>query len=423
MSDWRSIGIHDIATGIDWNDASRLTNCDPYLIWADLNATVSGESTSRISLLVELAHDFDWDHEDTLGVTQLPWLANRQPGQPTIVPCMVDDVGDLVKVVHRVGRDVLRLTLCRPRVELAWMRMSDQISRVNRRREDSPSDPLQVPPVGVVLVAVIDDGCAFLNERLRRPSADAAPPRQISLLDQDRTVAKVGDPYWTQPVLLPMLYLPLPGPGAPVIIELDWEGSHLERTAIRELRGAVVPRNEVDGYRAAEYLDPTPAWTHGQVVLDMAVGWPDPLAPPGQAPSGAPCDFIFVQLPRATVADTSGGSLDSHALDAMFYAALQAGATVWQAPVVANLSYGVFGKPHDGTSLFERAAIALLNSPVGQTMELVLPAGNSHLMRTHSGGTLPANQVRLERCAGTFRPIAAARARCRSGFRWAMPSR
>src|SRR5262249_20411596 len=153
-----------------------------------------------------------------------------------------------------------------------------------------------------------------------------------------------GDPYWSQPVF-PLIYLPLPGP-----IQLDWEGSHLDRDAITKLRGAVVPRNELEGYRAAGYLDPTPAWTHGHVVLDMAVGWPDLLVCPAR--TGDPvCDFIFVQLPRATVADTSGGSLDSHALDAMFYAALQAGATAPGAPLVANLSYGVYGKPHDGTSL------------------------------------------------------------------------
>lgn len=391
MGDWRPIGIHDIATGIDWNDRSRMISCDPYLIWADLNATVSGEGKSRISLLVEVAHDFDWDHEGVLGVTQLPWLANREPGQATIVPCVVKDVDDLKNVVHRVGRDVLRLTLCRPRVEIGWMSMSDQVIRVNRRREDPPSAPAQLlPPNGRVLVAAIDDGCAFLNERLRRPLPDTAQPRQISLLDQDRTVAD-PNPYWTQPALLPLIYLPLPGP-PPIVIWLDWEGSHLDRKAIKKLRGPAVPRNEVDGYRKAEYLDPTPAWTHGQVVLDVAVGWPDPLVFPAPTPPDPACDFIFVQLPRATVADTSGGSLDSHALDAMFYVALQAGATAWQAPVVANLSYGVYGKPHDGTSLFERAAIALLESPVAPKMELVLPAGNSHLMRTHAGGTLPANQ-------------------------------
>ena len=103
MSDWRPIGIHDIASGIDWSDTSRLTDCDPYLIWADLNATKSSRSGSRISLLVEVSASFDWDHEVTLGVTQVPWLANP----PTIVPCVVEDLGGLVDVVHRLGRDVL----------------------------------------------------------------------------------------------------------------------------------------------------------------------------------------------------------------------------------------------------------------------------------------------------------------------------
>jgi hypothetical protein len=129
------------------------------------------------------------------------------------------------------------------------------------------------------------------------------------------------------------------------------------------------------------------------VVLDVAVGSPDPLEFPPKAPPGDPADFIFVQLPRATVADTSGGSLDSHALDAMFYAALQRNAVAWHARLVTNLSYGVYGKPHDGTSLFERAVERLLDSPVGTNMELVLPAGNSHLLRTHAGGTLRANRV------------------------------
>jgi len=401
MSNWRPIGIHDIAmTGIDWNDPSRLAHCDPYLIWADLNATATSidQSTTRISLLVELADDFDWAGEGTLGVTQLAWLANRRHGRSAIVPCLVEDLDALASVVNRVGRDVLGFTLCRPRTGMGWTKMADQARFVNRRREQPLVDPPPVAPTGVVVVAVIDDGCAFLNERLRRPSADVMPPRQISLLDQDRAVVKAADPYWTKPLLQPVTYLPLPVPpplpAPPVIIQLDWEGSHLERGAIQALRSAPMHRNEIDGYRETGYLDPIRGWTHGQVVVDVAVGWPDPLLPPGQAPSGPATDFIFVQLPRATVADTSGGSLDGHALDAMFYAALQAGATAWQAPVITNLSYGVYGRPHDGTSLFERAAVALLDSPAGDKMELVLPAGNSHLDCTHAGGMLPANGVR-----------------------------
>ena len=86
MGEWRPIGSDDVATRLDWSAASRLSRCDPYLIWADLSARVSRTSASRISLLVEVAHDFDWDHEGTPGVTQMPWLANRLPNQPTIVP-------------------------------------------------------------------------------------------------------------------------------------------------------------------------------------------------------------------------------------------------------------------------------------------------------------------------------------------------
>jgi len=394
MSKWRPIGIHDIATSIDWNDAKQLINCDPYLIWADLNATVREGSKSRISLLVEVAPDFDWDHEDILGVTQLPWLANRVPDQSAIVPCVVNDIGALAKVVARVGRDVLRFTLCRPRTDIGWTSIRRQVERIKEQLGQPSPVPLAAALGGKLLVAILDDGCAFLNERLRRPAQDAAPPRQISLLDQDRAAPVPGEPYWTKPVF-PLVYVPMPAPMPPIVITLAWEGSHLNGTAINNLRGAIAAlrRNEADGYRAAGYLHPTPDWTHGQVVLDVAVGSPDPLGPLPRPSPGALADFIFVQLPRATVADTSGGSLDSHALDAMFYAALQAGAVEWHAKLVTNLSYGVYGKPHDGTSLFERAVVRLLDSPVGSRMELVLPAGNSHLLRTHAGGTLPANRV------------------------------
>ena len=55
-------------------------------------------------------------------------------------------------------------------------------------------------------------------------------------------------------------------------------------------------------------------------------------------------------------------------------------------PVVINLSYGYFAGPHDGTSAFEEAIelLIVLSTALGVTLSVVLPAGNSYLLRTHA---------------------------------------
>jgi hypothetical protein len=55
-------------------------------------------------------------------------------------------------------------------------------------------------------------------------------------------------------------------------------------------------------------------------------------------------------------------------------------------PVAANLSYGVHGGPHDGSSMFEAAALELLEQ--NPQLHLVLPVGNAHRARCHRRGEL-----------------------------------
>jgi hypothetical protein len=124
---------------------------------------------------------------------------------------------------------------------------------------------------------------------------------------------------------------------------------------------------------------------HGTHVLDVMTGSPNPLARPRYA-YGKPIDaaatapIIFVQLPRAAVADTSGGSMNCHVLEALAYVA---GAVKPPHEVVINLSYGALAGPHDGSTLLEEAIDHFLeHNPRVRT--LTLPAGNGYDSRTHA---------------------------------------
>lgn len=146
---------------------------------------------------------------------------------------------------------------------------------------------------------------------------------------------------------------------------------------------------EASAYRHSGYLDPPPSFTHGSGVTDLICG-PSPDRPTIASASGYEeerPEVMFVQLPIASVLDTSGGSLASHALGGILHAmeAAQPGRTV-----IVNLSYGSHGGPHDGSSLWDQALRELLDwfdgteKAQGKTLHVVLPAGNGHRSRTHA---------------------------------------
>jgi hypothetical protein len=94
----------------------------------------------------------------------------------------------------------------------------------------------------------------------------------------------------------------------------------------------------------------------------------------------------MVQLPTRTVIDTSGGSLAMRVIDGLRF-------ILWQEeqdrpdlhqprPTVANISYGVHAGPHDGTSMFERAVLEMLES--NRHLHVVLPAGNAARAGCHA---------------------------------------
>ena len=237
------------------------------------------------------------------------------------------------------------------------------------------------PPPRRLVVGVIDDGFAFAYRRFLR---DDGTTRVVSLWQQD-VPAPQGAPAWHAP------------PG--------WYGRELDRAAIDGLLAAHRSGESVDEaalYRSAGYLHPTARAYHGTHVLDLAAGWPQPLAreasgrpvPIALTPrdAAAAADLVLVQLPTRTSLDTSGASLPGHVLDALHYIVDRADG----ADVVVNLSYGTHAGPHDGSSFLESAIAEVLGavngSGTGRRLDIVVPAGNAHESRCHASGELRAGK-------------------------------
>ena len=165
----------------------------------------------------------------------------------------------------------------------------------------------------------------------------------------------------------------------------------------RDVSTAPLLQSETEAYRQANYLHPAPVWTHGTAVLYAVTSMHD--GPDGTDPdqirrarAPGPGTLDFVQFPNRTVLDTSGGSLAGFALDAIHRAARRAAHGPHHSALV-NLSYGTHSGPHDGSSMFERAVMDMLDlydgkGPGRPALHVVVPAGNSQLWRCHASGWL-----------------------------------
>jgi hypothetical protein len=153
--------------------------------------------------------------------------------------------------------------------------------------------------------------------------------------------------------------------------------------------------SEPEIYRQEGYADPVYRWSHGAAVMALAAGSKHWSGTAAQAPrwvskGSMAHPLIFVQLPTTTVLDTSGGSLAPNALDALQWALHTAADNQH---VVVNMSYGTHAGGHDATSIWDTALQELLDrydgkseGARGKTLHLVVPAGNSHLLRCHASG-------------------------------------
>ena len=215
-----------------------------------------------------------------------------------------------------------------------------------------------------VVMGIIDDGIAFAHEQFR-----------IGALTR-------VEYWWRQDG-------PTQGPGT------IWPGRELSKAQINAFfaqctHAGVIDEDEV--YRLAGLIDfrqmghKSAAWriAHGTHVMDLACGYDSQLAPLDRP-------IVCVQLPIAVTADTSGARLFPSVHHAMKYILRRADQIAValghpHLPVVINLSYGNFAGPHDGTARLEAAMDDLVQKSAkrGFPLRIILPAGNSYLLRTHA---------------------------------------
>jgi subtilisin family serine protease len=149
--------------------------------------------------------------------------------------------------------------------------------------------------------------------------------------------------------------------------------------------------NRADPYVALGYgplPDSITEWgTHGTHVMDIAAGNGFGSSVPGVAPEA---DLLFVELSSRALPwkdqeltkYSFGDSVEMlEAVEFIF-------STAKDRPCVVNVSLGMHGGPHDGTSLVEQGLDALVRDYPNRAV--VIAAGNYQGINIHTSGTVPA---------------------------------
>jgi subtilisin family serine protease len=217
-----------------------------------------------------------------------------------------------------------------------------------------------------IVVGIIDDGCAFahynfLNIKSERPSCNVES-RILSLWDQSEVKPAPSAP-WTKPN------------------GFDY-GRVLTKQAIdqvldRHLDPQTGELREDAVYKDVGYL--IDVGSHGTHVMDIAAGNGNAGSWQGVAPNA---DIIFVQIPKTAMGNPEKSVLTGYLLDGIKYIFSEAG----DKAAVVNISYGGYGGPHDGTSLFECAMDDLLKD--ANNRAIVISAGNAYDANCHASGDI-----------------------------------
>ena len=396
-SQWRALTQLKVAALMPWC-RENLFRCDPYLVWADATAELGtkpergAKPVLSIAVLVELAAAGDVDgflnrfNKDAHGAEQLRFLPNGfEPHPPSrFVTGLVDRCGLAALVTEVLDQQIERFTLQNSRVDIA---RAPQTGRVTRTMCAAPEEaPPRSNPLPGTYLGIIDNGLPVL--RLR----DA-----LQLL---------GHPahFWDQGWQPPHLTGTESSIGAPGADDLYWQAGweslfsmngdvpvqHPPRgfrygRRLKRLDAEAVRQSDRDEYFQSNYFSVSPRETHGAGVLGLLAPWISGAKGPVQWPRHV-SGLAMVQLPTTTVEDASGGSLAMRVIDGLRYILWQeandgADGTADRS-IVANVSYGVHAGPHDGTSMFERAAAEMLDDH--PRLHLVLPIGNSARIGCHA---------------------------------------
>lgn len=361
--------------GVDWCKAlSQACGVfDPYLIWRDISRDVK-----HLPVVVELHDEFceaALHHLNDLGLRITPhyidWkLPNGHAPRFVTGACRgVGGAGTLFESLA-AGPDAFVA-----RYELsAGFRNPDYYPSVETRQIWKPEASFDPCPGNVV--GFIDYGCAFLNHKFTGADGNGRVER---IWNQARDDSR--------------------GPsGQRGRKPLDWrvtsrfeQGKVADRCAISDFArqyadGAGI--DELACYRDAQYEPIRRQATHGTFIMDVATGWPNPLA---AHRSGARHEhpIVFVQLPRHLGDHQVSGLLRAQVLDAMHFIALHVGEGK---RAVVNLSYGSYCGPHDGSSIVERALDELLAGHE-ERLALVIAAGNALDQGVHAQAYVRSNET------------------------------
>lgn len=235
-----------------------------------------------------------------------------------------------------------------------------QTAQLNLESEAGPDQPL---------LAVIDDGLGFLNDRFQRAGVGGWETRIEGVFIQS------------------IKQNPPSASGMAFGRELSRaEVQNLiqrpdERTAYKEINEDVFA---ADTLRANEQ-----AASHGTHIMDLA-GGADPqntIDPMRDVP------MVLVQLPPQIVDDTSGRFMVPHILQALHWILLKA-ILLGKSRVVVNLSFGITAGPKDGTSLFASHTAFLVNlaALIGIRLDVVVPFGNDYQNRQIATVNVPPQE-------------------------------
>ena len=256
----------------------------------------------------------------------------------------VPGVGKLEKFLRRAGQLTEHVELAMPMAE------GGLGGRIIARRLSQTG----------VLAAVLDDGCAFANQRFRHNGKT----RFLWLWNQD-PLAKGA---------------PLSGGNGPSPQANFGYGGQYSNAELDGIYPTTF-KSQDEAYRDAGLKGLRRRASHGAHVTDLMVNTEPPW------PSAAePWDVVFVQFPQAGVDDPSGIWLKRHALDGLNYVLACAGTQTQH--VIANISWGPQTGPHDGDSVLERGIKELVNLqaalPKPRKLDVTLPSGNSFGAQAHA---------------------------------------
>lgn len=428
---WKSVERVDTAATVPWNQ-KHLNRCDPYLVWADASTRApKDDSFPNIAVLLELNQPNDLQ----------ALLARMDPPNVPLrmVPNQLSSTYPTVFITALFSRDGLRQLIgevlagtikqfvlqgARADLTSTTFRLYDLFLHHSKTAKaaaqgGAPRGGGGVGVGGPTYLGILDDGLPFLRAR----DSIAAVSNPAHLWDQGWSPEGLAsnpdnptgqppgpsDDYWRLASDAQSINIPLPN-GMVVPMWVPSKGFLYGRRT-KKLPPTSSSGDDRDEYSSSHYVHPAPRQTHGASVLGLMAPWLStrrkkvidwPLHISGLA---------MVQLPTLTVDDTSGGSLAMRVLDGLRY-------VLWQEledrpsraparPTVVNVSYGVNAGPHDGSSMFERAAQEALAG--NQHLHLVLPMGNAHRTGIHARrklGPLGArgDHTELEICVAPDNP-------------------